>query len=229
MACRSPYSESDHSGGGAGGLNPDPAEGHPLTPQEVGSETPPLAAGHGHPVHGHGQTPDHGHSQPQRKPRRPAKHAAHAPLHQFVRQLLEWRLEQAQKQWRRCARKAGPDEIHDLRVSLRRFGENLWLFRRLFPKRERRQVRGELKLVMRLTGACRDADIAIESFEKAGVLPGPVYRLALANARATAEAALVAALAAGLKTDFAHRWRETLRLAAGDDHKPDAHAGGKGE
>jgi CHAD domain-containing protein len=134
------------------------------------------------------------------------------PLDRFVRELLEERLRRANKEWRRCARKAGADEVHDLRVSLRRFGENLWLFRRLFPKRERKQVRNELKAVMQLTGAVRDADIAIESFQKAGVEAGLACRIALNNTRATAEAALVAALAVGLRTDVAGRWRATLRL-----------------
>lgn len=137
-----------------------------------------------------------------------------SPLHDFVRTSLERRLKQAQKQWRRCAAKPGAGEVHDLRVSLRRFGENLWLFRRLFGRRERRQVRDELKLVMRLTGACRDADIAIESFAKAGVPAGPACRLALENARATAEAALAAALASGLRSGVIRRWRATLGLAA---------------
>jgi CHAD domain-containing protein len=134
------------------------------------------------------------------------------PLDRFMRELLEGRLRQANKEWRRCARKAGPDQVHDLRVSLRRFGENLWLFRRLFPKREWKQVRNELKVVMGLTGAVRDADIAVESFEKAGVDAGPACRNGLNNARATAEAALVAALAVGLRTDVAERWRLTLHL-----------------
>jgi CHAD domain-containing protein len=135
-----------------------------------------------------------------------------APLDHFVRELLEERLKRANKEWRSCARKAGAEEVHDLRVSLRRFGENLWLFRRMFPKHERKQVRNELKAVMGLTGAVRDADIAIESFDKAGVEAGLACRIALHNARATAEAALAAALAVGLRTDVAGRWRSTLRL-----------------
>jgi CHAD domain-containing protein len=134
-----------------------------------------------------------------------------------VRELLEERLRRANKEWRRCARKAGAEEVHDLRVSLRRFGENLWLFRRMFSKRERKQVRSEFKAVMGLTGAVRDADIAIESFDKAGIEAGLACRIALHNARATAEAALAAALAVGLRTDVAGRWRATLRL--GEDRR----------
>jgi len=137
-------------------------------------------------------------------------------LDRFVRDLLQERLRHADEEWRRCARKAGTNEVHDLRVSLRRFGENLWLFRRLFPKRERKQVRSELKVVMQLTGAVRDADIAIESFDKAGVEMAQACRIALNNARASAEAALSAALAVGLRTDVAGRWRTTLQLEAED-------------
>jgi CHAD domain-containing protein len=128
-----------------------------------------------------------------------------------VRQLVG-RLDRVKVEWNRCADSPGADEIHDLRVSLRRFGETLWLFRRLFPKRERKQVRAELKTVLGFAGNARDVDIAFESFEEAGILLSPELRLNLESERAIAEAALVASLAVGRRTNVTERWRRALGL-----------------
>jgi len=195
MACLFPYNDAGNSGGNASGQVPraTAAAVGGVPAESTGARKEPAAETAG------------------------ATRAQDASLDRFVRELLEERLRRANKEWRRCARKAGAEEVHDLRVSLRRFGENLWLFRRMFSKRERKQVRSEFKAVMGLTGAVRDADIAIESFDKAGIEAGLACRIALHNARATAEAALAAALAVGLRTDVAGRWRATLRL--GEDRR----------
>jgi hypothetical protein len=201
MACLFPYNDGGNSGGNASGQVPEAAA---AAVGEVSVET--AGAGKEPAAETAGATRRHGRASSN------TDELQGVPLARFVRELLEKRLRRANKEWRRCARKAGAEEVHDLRVSLRRFGENLWLFRRMFPKRERKQVRDEFKAVMGLTGAVRDADIAIESFDKAGIEAGLACRIALHNARATAEAALAAALAVGLRTDVAGRWRATLRL-----------------
>jgi hypothetical protein len=195
MACLSPYSDDGNSGGGLSG--------------QASQATRP-AAGEAHPEVRGAEVRRHRRTKPASSV---TDEIQGVSLDRFARALLEEKLRLANKEWRRCARKPGADEVHDLRVSLRRFGENLWLFRRLFPKRERKQVRSELKTVMGLTGAVRDADVAIEGFEKAGVEAGLACRIALNNARATAEAALAAALAVGLRTNVAGRWSATLHLA----------------
>jgi len=98
-------------------------------------------------------------------------------------------------------------------VALRRFGEGLWLFRRLFPKAERRQVREELRGVMRLSARVRDVDIVLGSFTLASVAVSAEIRLFLENERSIAAAAFEAALAVGLRTQAGRRWRETLKLS----------------
>jgi CHAD domain-containing protein len=137
---------------------------------------------------------------------------ASLPIKEFAVRQLASRLDRVEKEWNRCAESAGADEIHDLRVSLRRFGETLWLFRRLFPKRERKQVRAELKTALGFAGDTRDVDIAFESFEAAGVKLSPELRLHLESERAIGEAALVATLAVGRRTRVAERWRRALGL-----------------
>ncbi len=140
----------------------------------------------------------------------PPAELARLPLKEFAVRQLAIRLERVETEWNRCAESPGADEIHDLRVSLRRFGETLWLFRRLFPKRARRQVRGELKTALTFAGDTRDVDIAFESFESAGLTLSVELGLHLESERAMAEAALAAALAVGRRTRVVERWRRAL-------------------
>jgi hypothetical protein len=135
-----------------------------------------------------------------------------APIQDFARAQLDERLKRVEKEWGRCAGAADELAIHDFRVALRRFGEGLWLFRRLFPKADRRQVREELRAVMRLSARVRDVDIVMGSFTPAGVTVGAELVLFLQNERSIAEAAFEAALAVGLRTEAGKRWRQTLHL-----------------
>jgi CHAD domain-containing protein len=130
----------------------------------------------------------------------------------FAKIQLDAQLKRVEKEWARCAVNAEEVAIHDLRVSLRRFGEGLWLFRRLFPKPARKQVREEFRTIMRLSARVRDVDIVIGSYALSGVPPTPAMGLFLENERSIAEAAFNAALAVGLKTSASQRWRETLQL-----------------
>jgi hypothetical protein len=135
-----------------------------------------------------------------------------APIQVFAKGQLDERLTRVEREWERCAGKADESAIHDFRVSLRRFGEGLWLFRRLFPKGERKQVRTELRAVMRLSARVRDVDIVVGSFALANATVSPEVRLFLENERSIAEAAFNAALAVGLRTTVGRRWRQTLCL-----------------
>jgi CHAD domain len=152
-----------------------------------------------------------------RRRRAPASNVNQAlsatPIQDFARAQLDERLKRVEKEWGRCAGTADELAIHDFRVALRRFGEGLWLFRRLFPKADRRQVREELRAVMRLSARVRDVDIVMGSFTLATVAVSPQIQLFLQNERSVAEAAFEAALAVGLRTEAGSRWRRTLHLS----------------
>ena len=64
----------------------------------------------------------------------------------------------------RAAKTLGPDEIHDLRVSIRRFSQGLILFGDFFPEWQVVIVRMRLRLkrMMNLTSEIRNRDIALE-------------------------------------------------------------------
>jgi CHAD domain len=136
-----------------------------------------------------------------------------APIQIFARSQLDERLKRVEKEWERCAGNLDELSIHDFRVALRRFGEGLWLFRRLFPKAQRRQVREELRGVMRLSARVRDVDIVMGSFTLASVAVSPEIRLFLENERSIAAAAFEASLAVGLRTQAGRRWRQTIELS----------------
>ena len=60
---------------------------------------------------------------------------ADLPLAAFAREQLSVRLDRLASEWEHGATATDPDSIHDLRVSLRRFGEALRMFKTLFPRR----------------------------------------------------------------------------------------------
>ena len=132
---------------------------------------------------------------------------------EFARYSLQRLLDRASQEWRHCAQVTDPDAIHDFRVSLRRFGEAIRLFKILLPKAGRRQVRRELRQAMRLAGRTRDVDIACEAFVDADTPLSPELDLVMKNERAICAAALAGALAVGQSTGVASRWLETLQLS----------------
>jgi CHAD domain-containing protein len=133
-------------------------------------------------------------------------------LDAYGRERQKFLLARLAEMWARCADRADPDAIHDLRVAVRRFGEVLRLFKSLAPKASRKQVQRELRRSMRLAGRTRDVDILRDSFTHADIPLPRSLALYLENERAAAEAGLRAALAVGNATHFHERWRETLLL-----------------
>jgi CHAD domain-containing protein len=146
------------------------------------------------------------------------EHLAQLAMKPFASDRLKNLLERVESEWQKCAAKADADAVHDFRVSLRRFGEALRMFKELMPRPGYKQVTAERKQVMRFAGAVRDVDIARESFIYSDLTIPPDLDSFLANERALAEAALRAALAVGLESSFRKRWDEALRLR--EDDKP---------
>ena len=65
-------------------------------------------------------------------------------------------------QVQRAVKVPGPEEIHDVRVSTRRFSQGLLLFGEFFPSWEVKKIQRRLKRMMRLTSELRNRDIALE-------------------------------------------------------------------
>ena len=87
---------------------------------------------------------------------------AATPIRDYAIEQVNHLLTRLAFQVHRAAKKPGPDEIHDLRVSIRRFSQGLSVFHDFFPAWEVKKVRKRLKRMMRLTSQIRDRDITLE-------------------------------------------------------------------
>jgi CHAD domain-containing protein len=108
-----------------------------------------------------------------------------------------------------AAKKAGPDEIHDLRVSIRRFSQALELFSDFFPKWEVKKVRAMLKRMMRLTSSIRDRDVTLEFLAEAG---HTTHKPRLARERSAYQRQFAQMVRRWSANDFSAKWRTGLSL-----------------
>ena len=108
-----------------------------------------------------------------------------------------------------AAETSGPDEIHDLRVSIRRFSQGLKLFSDFFPKAEVKKIRGTLKSIMELTSAIRDRDIAIEFLTEHKHAP---HRPRLEKERGAYQRQFIGVVRRWNTQGFSAKWRTGLAL-----------------
>jgi len=109
----------------------------------------------------------------------------------------------------RAARQPGPDEIHDLRVSIRRFSQGLQLFADFFPKWEVKKVHRMLKRMMRITSSIRDRDITLEFLAGA---PHAAHRTRLNRERGIYQRQFAEMVRRWSARDFSAKWRDGLSL-----------------
>ena len=109
----------------------------------------------------------------------------------------------------RAAKRPGPDEIHDVRVSIRRFSQGLELFRGFYSKGQVRKIERRLRRMIKLTNEIRDRDIGLQYLArcKKNVLRRRLVRERLQYQREFAE--MVQGWTA---RDFPAKWRVGLSL-----------------
>jgi CHAD domain-containing protein len=125
-------------------------------------------------------------------------------------------VEQTERLLRRLAYQAGraaksphPNEVHDLRVAVRRFTQALSAFGSCFPPKEVKRIRRRLKKFMGLAGDVRDLDIAIGMLSKSKAAPG-AFLTAFRKRRRDAERILTAALKRWSDRGSYSKWRREL-------------------
>ena len=124
-------------------------------------------------------------------------------------------LERLAFQVNRAVHTADVEAVHDLRTSVRRFAQSLYLFKSLFPGKELRKLRRRLKELMESTNAVRDCDVALNLLQKR-VLPGTsAIQQAIRARRKEAVRVLVPALRRWGARDFSAKWRATLTSNGG--------------
>jgi CHAD domain-containing protein len=109
----------------------------------------------------------------------------------------------------RAAQTPGPDEIHDVRVSIRRFSQGLRLFDRLFPAWETKKIKKLLKRMMRLTSEVRDRDITLEYLAN---LKHPEHERRLRKERDAYQREFSEMAGRWSARDFSAKWRRGLSL-----------------
>jgi CHAD domain-containing protein len=108
-----------------------------------------------------------------------------------------------------AAKKAGPDEIHDLRVSIRRFTQGLELFSDFFSQWEIKKIRKTLKQMMRLTSSIRDCDITLEFLAEQ---QNTAHQPRLEKERSAYQRQFAEMARRWSGHDFSAKWRDSLSL-----------------
>jgi len=132
-----------------------------------------------------------------------------ASIHDFAIEQMNRLLTTLAYQVHRAAKKPGPDEIHDLRVSVRRFSQGLQLFAEFFPKWEVKKIRRMLKTLMRLTSQIRDRDITLVFLAERGKA---VHRPRLEKERVAYQRQFSEMLRRWSAQNFSVKWRNGLSL-----------------
>lgn len=130
-------------------------------------------------------------------------------LHDYAVEQMNRLLTALAFQVHRAAKKPGVDEIHDLRVSIRRFAQGLELFSDFFPKGEVKKIRRVLKRMMRLTSSIRDRDIALQFLPQSHQAE---HRPRLAKERGAYQRQFAEMVRRWTARDFSARWRNGLSL-----------------
>lgn len=130
-------------------------------------------------------------------------------IHDYAIEQMNGLLTRLAFQAHRATKSPGPDEIHDLRVSIRRFSQGLLLFSDFFPKWETKKIKRMLKRMMQLTSEIRNRDIAFEFLIKRQHLN---HRQRLQRERLDYERQLSEMLRRWSARDFSAKWRNALSL-----------------
>jgi CHAD domain-containing protein len=122
----------------------------------------------------------------------------------------------------RTIKSPGVDEVHDLRVAIRRYRRILAVLKPCFPRVESRQIRRGLKQIMALAGAVRDHDIALRLSTRVVLSESPSDGSSgmvrqLQERREHAARALSTSLRRWVRGNLSASWREALK--SGTAHK----------
>jgi CHAD domain-containing protein len=130
-------------------------------------------------------------------------------IHDYAVEQMNRLLTTLAYQVHRAAKKPGPDEIHDLRVSVRRFSQGLELFADFFPEWEVKKIRKMLKRVMSVTSDIRDRDIALDFLKEGG---HTTHQPRVQKERSAYQRQFSELLRRWSARDFSTKWRNGLSL-----------------
>lgn len=132
-------------------------------------------------------------------------------MRRFALEQISALLDRLTEEVMRTARDRSPDAVHDLRVTIRRFGQSLRVFSSFVPKRRAKQVRKQLRHIMDLAGQVRNRDITMDLLAAAGL---ERVREQMQADRDLAVRVLVSELERWMAENECVRWRAALELPA---------------
>jgi len=106
-----------------------------------------------------------------------------------------------------AAKRPGPTEIHDLRVSIRRFTQGLRLFVDFFPEPEVKKIHRMLRRMLQLTSDIRNRDITLEFLGKSEAAG---HRKRLEKERTRYQRQFAEMVRSWSAQDFSATWRNGL-------------------
>jgi CHAD domain-containing protein len=146
-------------------------------------------------------------------------------MRKLIRAQTAKRLKKLRTELRDVARKQeDANTIHDLRVSIRRFTQELKVFEPWFGSKTVKRIRRQLRRLMERCGAVRNCDIAIDVLRTAGCAD-PALVAGLDHERRRTSQQLAHEVEEWRKKDRIGKWRDRLRLSrAGSRESADANA-----
>lgn len=136
---------------------------------------------------------------------------AATPMRDYAIEQMNHLLTRLAFQVHRAAKKPGSEEIHDLRVSIRRFSQGLTLFRDFFPPWEAKKVDKRLKRMMRITSQIRDRDITLKFLAD---VKHSTHRKRFEQERLTHQREFSEMVRRWSARDFSAKWRNGLSLGS---------------
>ncbi len=133
-------------------------------------------------------------------------------MRRFVQEQAATLLRRLAFRIHRVSRSGDPEALHDLRVSIRRFGEMLRAFQDFFPHKKARKIRHQLRDMMDLAAEIRNRDIAIGLLRGANLPSGAPLLKTLVQDRKLAKDRLLTQLKRKDWRDVVPRWRRRLDL-----------------
>jgi CHAD domain-containing protein len=143
--------------------------------------------------------------------------APDASTGRFAKEQADRLLGRLAVQIARTIKSHGAEEVHDLRVAIRRFTRVLVVLKPCFPRDESRRIRQGLKKIMLQAGSVRDRDITLRLLAKqTRPAAGPLARQ-FRGERAEAARSLAASLKRWVRRSSSAKWRSALEGGASED------------
>lgn len=130
----------------------------------------------------------------------------------FAAVSLEARLTKLLEQIDRCSAKPGADEVHDLRVAIRRFSQARRIFASALSPKAVKAIRKALRPVMESAACVRDLDVGMDRLLNQGLEENGSVLEEMRAERRRGEMALRGRLLLLKSLEPARRWPGALRI-----------------